>query len=289
MKRCGVFSRVTGAQFIYPHEFGKATGINPVVGRYTVSEALAVLLHESGLSGGLTESGMIVISLRQNEGAAMRDQIQEFSTTQHASTGKRSLFKGIAAFVLGGLAGAAQAQDDEPSQLEEIIVTAQKRAQSLSDVSLSVSAVGADTLANSQTSSIEGLQFLVPSISFGNDFNFAKLFIRGIGLNSSFPGADPSVALHVDGAVIAQARRADGLDVRPGEGRGATRAARHTVRPQRHRRRRQPDHGEADRLAGELRETHGWRRRPAGTGRGRGERSFLRYGARAPRRSLSRP
>jgi iron complex outermembrane receptor protein len=45
----------------------------------------------------------------------------------------------------------------------------------------------------------------VPSISFGNDFNFAKLFIRGIGLNSSFPGADPSVALHVDGAVIAQA------------------------------------------------------------------------------------
>ena len=42
-------------------------------------------------------------------------------------------------------------------------------------------------------------------MSFGNDFNFAKLFIRGIGLNSSFPGADPSVALHLDGAVIAQA------------------------------------------------------------------------------------
>src|SRR3546814_7236687 len=47
---------------------------------------------------------------------------------------------------------------------------------------------------------------LVPTISFGNDFNFAKLFIRGIGLSSSLPGVDPSVALHVDGAVVSLAQ-----------------------------------------------------------------------------------
>jgi iron complex outermembrane recepter protein len=111
---------------------------------------------------------------------------------------------GLAA-LLGGLNIAQGAEPPETSEFDEIIVTAQKREQSLSDVSLAVSAIGADQLVNSQTSSIESLQYLVPSISFGNDFNFAKLFIRGIGLNSSFPGADPSVALHVDGAVIAQA------------------------------------------------------------------------------------
>jgi iron complex outermembrane receptor protein len=200
-------SRVTGAQLLYPHEFGKATGINPVVGRYTVSEALTVLLRSSGFSGGLTDSGMIVISLKQNEGADMPDQLQESLKVQEASAGKRSVLRGLATFLMGGLsvAQAQQGAETEPAQLEEITVTAQKRAQSLSDVSLSVSAVGADALANSQTNSIESLQYLVPSISFGNDFNFAKLFIRGIGLNSSFPGADPSVALHVDGAVIAQA------------------------------------------------------------------------------------
>ena len=70
---------------------------------------------------------------------------------------------------------------------------------------MAVSAIGADELLNTQTQSLESLQYLVPSISFGHDFNFAKLFIRGIGLNSSFPGADPSVAFHVDGAVLAQA------------------------------------------------------------------------------------
>ena len=115
---------------------------------------------------------------------------------------RRGAALGVGFFLLGGASGAIA---EDTVELQEITVTAQKREQSLSDVSLSVSAVAADALVNSQTNSIESLQFLVPSISFGNDFNFAKLFIRGIGLNSSFPGADPSVALHVDGAVIAQA------------------------------------------------------------------------------------
>ncbi|HET9473418.1 MAG TPA: TonB-dependent receptor, partial [Steroidobacteraceae bacterium] len=109
------------------------------------------------------------------------------------------------AVLLGGLNIAHGAEPPEAAEFEEIIVTAQKREQSLSDVSLAVTAIGANELVTTQTNSLESLQYLVPSMSFGSDFNFAKLFIRGIGLNSSFPGADPSVALHVDGAVIAQA------------------------------------------------------------------------------------
>jgi len=100
----------------------------------------------------------------------------------------------------------AQEATEPAEESSEIIVTAQKRAQSLSDVSLSVSAVGSDQLAANNTVTLEGLQSLVPSISFGNDFNFAKLFIRGIGLSSSLPGVDPSVALHVDGAVVSLAQ-----------------------------------------------------------------------------------
>jgi len=114
-----------------------------------------------------------------------------------------------AAFAMGALfAQSAYAQEVDPASADtgEIIVTAQKRSQSLSDVSLSVAAVGSEQLANNNTVTLEGLQTLVPSISFGNDFNFAKLFIRGIGLSSSLPGVDPSVALHVDGAVVSLAQ-----------------------------------------------------------------------------------
>jgi iron complex outermembrane receptor protein len=91
------------------------------------------------------------------------------------------------------------------AELEEVIVTAQKREQSLQDVSLAVTAVTADDLLRGNIQSIEDLQNHVPGVTFGNDFSFAKLFIRGVGLNSSFAGIDPSVALHVDGAVVAQA------------------------------------------------------------------------------------
>lgn len=121
--------------------------------------------------------------------------------------GKVRLACGTAvAAAIAMLAGPAFAQETPEEVSADIIVTAQKRAQALSDVSLSVSAVGSEALANNNTVTIESLQNLVPSISFGNDFNFAKLFIRGIGLSSSLPGVDPSVALHVDGAVVSLAQ-----------------------------------------------------------------------------------
>ncbi|MCY1671093.1 TonB-dependent receptor [Novosphingobium sp. SL115] len=116
----------------------------------------------------------------------------------------RASILAVAAFAVTQPAFAQEAADQAGGG--EIIVTAQKRAQSLSDVSLSVAAVGTDQLAANNTVTLEGLQTLVPSISFGNDFNFAKLFIRGIGLSSSLPGVDPSVALHVDGAVVSLAQ-----------------------------------------------------------------------------------
>ncbi|MCX7284730.1 MAG: TonB-dependent receptor [Novosphingobium sp.] len=121
----------------------------------------------------------------------------------------RSSLVAAAAFAIAQPAFAQEAEQPQAADESvggEIIVTAQKRAQSLSDVSLAVSAVSTETLAANNTVTLEGLQALVPSISFGNDFNFAKLFIRGIGLSSSLAGVDPSVALHVDGVVVSLAQ-----------------------------------------------------------------------------------
>ena len=97
-------------------------------------------------------------------------------------------------------ATAASAQE-----IQEIIVTAQKREQSLQDVSAAVTAIGADRLQSAQIDTIEDMQLIVPSITFGNDFNMAKLFIRGVGANTSTTGSETGVALHVDGAVVARA------------------------------------------------------------------------------------
>lgn len=104
--------------------------------------------------------------------------------------------------------GTAQETAESPKPTrevrEEIVVTAAKREQPLQEVSIPVAVVSGDKLEINQIGSLEDLQFMVPNITFGNDLNFAKPYIRGLGLNSSFHGVDPSVALHVDGAVVAQ-------------------------------------------------------------------------------------
>jgi len=105
--------------------------------------------------------------------------------------------------VIGALPFQAHAQSS--SFDDEIIVTATKKAETLSDVSAAVSAVSGDFLQDKQIVALEDLQVAIPGITIGNDFAFAKIYVRGIGLNSALPGIDPSVALHVDGAVVSQA------------------------------------------------------------------------------------
>ncbi|HWJ71332.1 MAG TPA: TonB-dependent receptor [Sphingobium sp.] len=89
--------------------------------------------------------------------------------------------------------------------MDEIIVTAQKREQSLQDVSAAVSALGADRIVSAQVNSISDLQTIIPSVNFGSDFNQAKIFIRGVGANTSTTGSSTGVAFHVDGAYVARA------------------------------------------------------------------------------------
>lgn len=89
--------------------------------------------------------------------------------------------------------------------LEEVVVTAQKREQSLQDVSTAVASVSAERLESAKIDNLEDLQFIVPSITLGNDFNMAKVFIRGVGANTSTTGSETGVAMHVDGVFIGRA------------------------------------------------------------------------------------
>jgi iron complex outermembrane receptor protein len=104
-----------------------------------------------------------------------------------------------------GAATAQEAEEQDVRKLEIVTVTAAKREQTLQDVSAAVSVVSPELIASAQIDTLEDLQVVIPGLTIGNDFAFAKIFVRGIGMNSSFPGMDPSVALHVDGAVVSQA------------------------------------------------------------------------------------
>jgi iron complex outermembrane recepter protein len=59
-------------------------------------------------------------------------------------------------------AAFAQAAEAESAPDGEIVVTAQKRSQSLQDVSAAISAVTGDTLAKQKIGNLEDLQAIVP-------------------------------------------------------------------------------------------------------------------------------
>lgn len=101
----------------------------------------------------------------------------------------------------------ALAQQTDAGGLEEIIVTAQKRAENVQTVPVAVSVIGAETLAASGITNIESLQEVVPSLTFTrrSTSQASALNIRGIGTQSFASGAEPSVSTVLDGVVLGRA------------------------------------------------------------------------------------
>ncbi len=83
-------------------------------------------------------------------------------------------------------------------QLEEVIVTAQKRVESLQDVPISVSAVAGSTMDSVQITNLESLTTYVPNFSMNQSGISNNITIRGIssGIN---PGFEQSTGMYVDG------------------------------------------------------------------------------------------
>lgn len=88
------------------------------------------------------------------------------------------------------------------AQLEEIIVTAQRRQESLRDVPISVVAISEDALASAGISSTVDLPELVPSVKMDRSGPSGKLFIRGVGNTSGGTGEEGANAIYVDGVYL---------------------------------------------------------------------------------------
>ena len=84
--------------------------------------------------------------------------------------------------------------------LEEIIVTAQKREQSLSDVNISLTAFGGESLRNMRTESLTDLSELVSGMDISESIagTNPRIVIRGVGLNDFSSNASSSVGVYVD-------------------------------------------------------------------------------------------
>jgi iron complex outermembrane receptor protein len=102
------------------------------------------------------------------------------------------------------LLGASTDSFSAPA-LEEILVTAEKRVESLQDVPISIIAFNQDKLENLGITDIKDLAAQVPNVQIGEFTGSAttvRLFIRGVGQGDVQVTQDPSVALYMDGVYI---------------------------------------------------------------------------------------
>ena len=86
----------------------------------------------------------------------------------------------------------------------EIIVTAQKRSESSQKVPIAISAFDGAALSKAGISDVQSLASRIPNFNFGEQFNNARIAIRGVSLESLSLGAEGNVAYNLDDIYIAR-------------------------------------------------------------------------------------
>ena len=91
------------------------------------------------------------------------------------------------------------------AQLEEIIVTAERRTQSQQDVPLAITTISGDAVSASGISNLSDISMQTPNLTI-TEFNIAEpqLFLRGVGSTNDSAGADPTVSLFIDDVYVAR-------------------------------------------------------------------------------------
>ncbi|WP_177198532.1 TonB-dependent receptor [Novosphingobium sp. CF614] len=95
---------------------------------------------------------------------------------------------------------AQSSAESKGTKIEEIIVTAQKRVQTIQDTPLSVSAVSGDEILEKGQGSLDSVLRDVPGVEIQGLAQGAQIYIRGVGSSIDPTFADPSIATMVDGA-----------------------------------------------------------------------------------------
>ena len=109
-----------------------------------------------------------------------------------------------AGFVLSALAVAVpQVAFSQSSALEEVIVTAERRAQDAQDVPIALTIIGGSEISPSGISSISDVALKTPNLTY-TQFNIGEpqLFLRGLGTTIDSAGADPTVSVFIDDVYV---------------------------------------------------------------------------------------
>lgn len=123
---------------------------------------------------------------------------------------------GLAALCSGGAyaQSASGSQTDpqtEATEVEEIVVTAERREQTLQNYAGVAQAITGEDLRAVGIDQIEDLQSAVPGLSIANQEGNVQIYIRGVGTANNTELGDPSAATHFNGVYLPRPRGLGGM------------------------------------------------------------------------------
>ena len=109
------------------------------------------------------------------------------------------------AFGLAGASSIALAQSGGPgpsAELDEVVVTAERREVNLQEVPASATVLSAEALAAGGVDNVIDIQSVAPSVAINTYNRSTFVNIRGVGIAQSAPTSNPGVAYYIDGMFI---------------------------------------------------------------------------------------
>ncbi len=195
-------------QIVYVSEEIGDRSTGGAVGEYTPEEALKQLLRGTGLTYKyLDEKTVTIVSPTAASAPPTPRQARGEKGGQKATDSFRLAEETRASPATdASVAGNGEAEHESqktPATLEEVLVTANKREESINKVGLTIKALGGPQLEQQHVESLEDLAGAVPGLTFTQtDSNTPVYTLRGIGFYDTTLGAYPSVSVYLDQAPL---------------------------------------------------------------------------------------
>ncbi|MEJ8567940.1 TonB-dependent receptor domain-containing protein [Elongatibacter sediminis] len=171
------FAQQADQQVLYP--LSRVSGIttNALVGRFTPTRGIEILLEGTGLRAEFGKHGVITIESRTTYSAEFEESHMQNSATKSGLSKLLAMLLGT----LGAQGVSAQAPDDDLSlTIEEVVVTAQRREQNLQDVPVSLTAFTAEMLDQQNIEEVKDFAKFTPNVSFTED---GEVGSRSVGIS----------------------------------------------------------------------------------------------------------
>jgi len=132
--------------------------------------------------------------------------VEQDQASHRSGRGTRPVASAVFAALCASVCMVPKALSADSSILEEVVVTANKREQSLQKVPISINALTGNDIASSNITNLNDVGHLVPGLQIHNEFGVATplTFLRGIGNASFVTTSITPIGFYINGVYIGQ-------------------------------------------------------------------------------------